>query len=103
HASRRLERYRIAAALDRARAREAGRGDPAEPRPWSPTVTVDHTHPVSADGAAANLRAQIRELMHSIDSIASTPSPEAQALADAWDAHTELLRARAAAPPIDLT
>jgi hypothetical protein len=102
HASRRLERYRIAAALDRARAREAGRREPAEPEPWSPSVTVDHTHPVSPADAAANLRAQIRALMQSIDALSSMPSPEALALADAWDAHTELLRARAAAPPIDL-
>jgi hypothetical protein len=103
HASRRLESYRIAAALDRARAREAGRGEPAEPQPWSPSFTVDHTQPVSPASAAANLRAQIRALMESIDALSSTPSPEALALADAWDAHTELLRARAAAPPVDLT
>ncbi|HTK15742.1 MAG TPA: hypothetical protein VL769_05065 [Acidimicrobiia bacterium] len=102
HASRRLERYRIAAALDRARAREAGRREPAEPQPWSHAVTVDQTHPVSPADAAANLRAQIRALMQSIDSLSSMPSPEALALADAWDAHTELLRARAAAPPVDL-
>ena len=103
HASRRLERYRSAAALDRARAREAGRGEPAEPQPWSPSVTVNHTHPVSPASAAANLRAQIRALMQSIDALTSRPSPEALALADAWDAHTELLRTRAAAPPVDLT
>jgi hypothetical protein len=41
--------------------------------------------------------------MQSIDALAATPSPEALALADAWDAHTEYLRARAAAPPVDLS
>ena len=40
--------------------------------------------------------------MKSIDALSTSPSPEAMALADAWDAHTELLRARAAAPVVDL-
>lgn len=103
HASRRLERHRIAAALERARARDEGRGEPAEPQTWSPAVTIDHTQPVNPDSTSADLRAQIRALMQSIDALSSAPLPEAQALADAWDAHTELLRARAAAPPVDLT
>jgi len=102
HASRRLERHRIAAALDHARAREAGRLEPAEPQPWSAAITVDSAGlPVPAR-ASAELRAQIRALMKSIDALSTAPSPEAMALADAWDAHTELLRARAAAPVVDL-
>ena len=102
HASRRLERHRIAAALERARVREAGRFEPAQPQPWSPAVMIDPTHPSGQAGPSAELRAEIRDLMQSIDALSSARSPEALALADAWDAHTELLRARAAAPPLDL-
>jgi hypothetical protein len=69
---------------------------------WSPVVG-DQVQVESPDDAAANLRAQIRALMQSIDALASMPSPEAMALADAWDAHTDLLRARAAMPPVDLS
>jgi hypothetical protein len=102
HASRRLERHRIAAALDRARARDARRLEPAEPQPWSAAFTVDSARAPWPGSASAELRAQIRALMQSIDALSTAPSPEAMALADAWDAHTELLRARAAAPPVDL-
>jgi hypothetical protein len=102
HASCRLERHRVAAALDRTRAREAARGGPAEQQPWSAAVAIDHTYPATGAGASAELRAQIRALMRSIDGLSSTPSPEALALADAWDAHTELLRSLAAARPVDL-
>ncbi|MDQ1510714.1 MAG: hypothetical protein QOG50_2558 [Actinomycetota bacterium] len=102
HASCRLERHRVAAALDRARAREAARVGLAESQPWSAAVAIDHTHPATDAGASAELRLQIRALMRSIDALSSTPSLEALALADSWDAHTELLRARAAAPPLDL-
>jgi hypothetical protein len=101
HASRRLERHRISAALDRARARDAGRLEPAGRQPWS-AVIAGSTGSLGPGGASADLRAQIRALMQSIDALSTTPSPEAMALADAWDAHTELLRARAAAPPVDL-
>jgi hypothetical protein len=102
HATRRLERHRIAAALERARARELGRTNHAEPQTWTPVIG-DQVQVASATDTAANLRSQIRALMQSIDALASTPSPEAMALADAWDAHTELLRARAAIPPVDLS
>jgi hypothetical protein len=102
HASRRLERHRISAALDRARARELGRLEPAEPQPWSAAITVGSTGSLGPGRASADLRAQIRALMQSIDALSTVPSPEAMALADAWDAHTDLLRARAAAPPVDL-
>jgi hypothetical protein len=102
HASRRLERHRIAAALERARAREADRVDAPEPA-WSPAITIDHGSPAKPHGASEELRAQIRALMQSIDALSLAPLPEALALADAWDAHTELLRARIAAPAIDLT
>jgi hypothetical protein len=103
HASRRLERHRIAAALERARAREAGRIEHAEAQPWSPSFVVEHLGPEDQPDAASALRAQIRNLLQSIDTLSAMPSPEAQALADAWDAHTDLLRARAAAPAVDLT
>ena len=102
HASRRLERHRIAAALDRARAREAARMEPAEPQPWSAAIIIDAAGAIGPAGPSAELRAQIRALMQSIDALSTAPSPEALALADAWDAHTELLRARAAAPAVDL-
>jgi hypothetical protein len=99
HASRRLERHRIAAALDRARAREAGRADP---NAFPAAVSAYPSQAVSSNGVTAELRAQVRELMQTIDSLASVPSPEALALADAWDAHTAFLRARALEPAIDI-
>ena len=103
HASRRLERHRIAAALERAKARETGGIEHTEPQTWSPAVAIDHNHRESQVDAASELRAQIRNLLQSIDALSAMPAPEAQALADAWDAHTNLLRARAAAPAVDLT
>ncbi len=89
--------------MERARTREAGRIENAEPQPWSPAFVVDHTGPDNQTDAAGELRAQIRNLLQSIDTLSAMPSPEAQALADAWDAHTDLLRARAAAPAVDLS
>ena len=58
HASRRLERHRIAAALERARAREAGRIEQAEPQPWSPAFIVDHARSRGRGGYGERTRAR---------------------------------------------
>src|SRR6187397_489453 len=55
HASRRLERHRISAALDRARARDAGRLEPAGRQPWSAVIAVGSTGSLGPGGASADL------------------------------------------------
>src|SRR5436190_8855067 len=55
HASGRLERHRIAAALERARERQARHVAPAESHPWS-AVTIDHVQPPGRDRGSSELR-----------------------------------------------
>jgi hypothetical protein len=79
HASRRLERHRVEAALERTRMREVG--------PVNETV---------------QLQSRVQTLLLAIDALVPVSSPEALALADAWDAHSELVRVRAAEPTVDI-
>src|SRR5439155_18736638 len=75
HASARLDRHRIEASLEQARARTA-------PSPES--------------DPHAGLRARIAGLLEPADREETPPLPEGQLLADAWAAHQALVRASAA-------
>jgi hypothetical protein len=79
HASRRLERHRISAALER-----SGR----EAEATEPEALVDEVDP---------LRVRLADLLDPADREAPPPLPEGTLLADAWDAHAALVRARGAA------
>ena len=79
HASARLGRHRIEAALEQARTR------PAASPPTDPY---------------AGLRARIAALLEPADSEETPPLPEGQLLADAWAAHQALVRASAAADDV---
>src|SRR6185503_5000705 len=80
HASRRLERHRIAAALERS----GQDGD----------ETVVDEEPVQE---VDPLKVRLAGLLDPADRDAAPPLPEGQLLADAWDAHSALVRARGAA------
>jgi hypothetical protein len=80
HASRRLERHRIAATLERS-GQEVDETEPEE-RP------VEEVDP---------LRLRLAEVLDPPDREPPPPLPEGRLLADAWDAHTALVRARGAA------
>jgi hypothetical protein len=80
HASRRLERHRIDAALERS-GQEPGEAEAAED-------TVDEVDPRRVRLAAA---------LDPVGGDTPPPLPEGQLLAEAWDAHSTLVRARGAA------
>lgn len=88
HASRRLERHRIEAALEQARARESG--------------AVESPGAALTASEAMQLRTRIHSLLLAVEALAPVPSPEALQLADAWDVHTELVHARAARPAVEI-
>ena len=114
HASCRLEGYRIDAALEQARDRLPLPGaaplpvDPAPPVAAAPEAQpapvevapapepapVDWTQPPDA---GTRTRSKLRALLDELDATSAVPLPEGVLLADAWDAHAALLRARAAA------
>jgi hypothetical protein len=81
HASRRLERHRVAAALERGGHIGDGPAPDAEP-------TVDELDP---------LRVRLTVLLDPAGRDRPPPLPEGQLLADAWDAHSALVHARGAA------
>ncbi|MGO9875024.1 MAG: hypothetical protein ACLPVY_14615 [Acidimicrobiia bacterium] len=102
HASHRLERYRIEAALERARTRPAAstpRPEPA-PRPEPdraaelPSGPEPETGPEGEPDDNAALRSQVQSLIASLDVLPAAPLPEGALLADAWDAHAALVRVR---------
>jgi hypothetical protein len=81
HASRRLERHRIAAALERS-------GQETDEPALDTERQVDELDP---------RRARLAALLDPADRDPAPPLPEGQLLADAWDAHSALVRARGAA------
>jgi hypothetical protein len=85
HASRRLERHRIDAALER-----AGQ----EPAPSATVVAPD---PQTPDEERDPVRLRLRALLDPPDRDVPPPLPEGQLLADAWDAHAALVHVRDAA------
>jgi len=95
HASGRLDRHRIEASLEQARARPAAAepaSDEAEPAvPPSPPAG-----PAAVPDANASRRVRIAALLESADAEETPPLPEGQFLADAWAAHMVLVRACAA-------
>jgi len=115
HASYRLERYRIEAALERARARrvplprevEAAMAPVAPPAPViepaveaapPPEVTAaPEPAPAIEHGPGADdprFREQLQSLIATLDALPAAPLPEGGLLADAWDAHALLARVR---------
>ena len=115
HASYRLERYRIEAALERARYRPVVAAPRREPVPEAspPPEPVVTAPPEPADGESedrdpddggpvdqAPLRAQLRELLEELETLPAGPLPEGELLAEAWDAHDALVRLRDAVEPV---
>jgi len=104
HASHRLERYRIEAALERARDRPRGPALRAEPVPPEPDrasvpapVSEPHTAPTvdgDNDGGGGTLRPQVQSLLAALDGLPAAPLPEGVLLAEAWEAHAALVRVR---------
>jgi hypothetical protein len=119
HASCRLEGYRIDAALERALDRLPLASAPTRitdphtsaaiapatpqapapaavghaPEPDGPPPPVDWTQPPDA---STRTRSRLRTLLAALDAMVPEPMPEGAFLADAWDAHRALVRARAA-------
>ena len=123
HASYRLEGYRIDAALERARDRLPTPGAPVaaalvayqpapaapEPAPAEPvpeaTLPTDDPPPVDwahPPDPTTHMRAKLQTLIATIDAMEPEPLPEGLLLADAWDAHASLLRARKAADELPI-
>jgi len=105
HASYRLERYRIEAALERARARRvplprevAAGPEPEEVAAPDPEAVAEaDVAPVEREYAGdeyAPLRAQVESLIAELDTLPAAPLPEGGLLADAWDAHSLLVEVR---------
>ncbi len=93
HASLRLERHRIEAALERARDRPPA--PPPSVAPPSVEAPVDNA-PAAGDGAPDPARAHVEALLEALDALESRPLPEGALLADAWAAHLTLVRVREA-------
>jgi len=106
HASHRLERYRIEAALERARNRPRAPGsgprvDAALPVPDPTPPAVPAAEPEPETGALVDgpddgpsRRAQVQSLLGTLDGLPSAPLPEGALLAEAWEAHAALVRVR---------
>jgi hypothetical protein len=107
HASHRLERYRIEAALERARTRPrvpAVSPEPVPAEPDPPPTAADAagasgTEPemgATVDGPddGADLRPQVQALLATLDGLAAAPLPEGALLAEAWEAHAAVVRVR---------
>lgn len=93
HASGRLERHRIDAALEQAQARPPA---PMEPEAEEPSGLDAAPEPGEPDSGDAELRARVGALLQLPDGEEMPRLPEGQLLADAWDAHAVLVRACAA-------
>jgi hypothetical protein len=94
HASWRLERHRIEASLEQARARPAG--PPAGEAEGAEPASESEPEPagVSPDpDEYAEARARVAALLGPADAEEMPPLPEGQLLADAWAAHAALVRA----------
>jgi hypothetical protein len=121
HASHRLERYRIEAALERARNRPvvaAPRPEPAPEITSAPPAPVGPEPGVEAEPAPegrqaedrpaedrgpedqAPLREQLRELLEELETLPAGQLPEGELLAEAWEAHAALVRLRDAVEPV---
>jgi hypothetical protein len=120
HASHRLDRYRIEAALERARNRPVVAAPRREPVPEAspPPEPVVTALPEPADGEPedrepedrepddgspvdqAPLRAQLRELLEELETLPAGQLPEGELLAEAWEAHAALVRLREAVEPV---
>jgi len=102
HASHRLERYRIEAALERARARPVAPTPHVEPAPPPPpdrqaepaSVSAPETGPDGEPADNAPQRSHLQSLIATLDALPAAPLPEGALLADAWDAHAALVRVR---------
>jgi hypothetical protein len=113
HASHRLERYRIEAALERARNRPgvpAPRVEPVVPEPDPAPEPVSQPRPAPEADATPDgvddrspLRRQVQSLLATYDALPSIPLPEGVLLADAWDAHAALVRIRDAVDALPST
>lgn len=131
HASYRLERYRIEAALERARSRRVplpreveaaaaafrapeplpvpvAEPEPVAPKPelvQEPAASEPASAPTEGEDAADNatVRARLESLLAALDALPSAPLPEGGLLADAWDAHSLLVRVRDAVDDLPST
>jgi hypothetical protein len=119
HASHRLDRYRIEAALERARNRPVvapPRPEPVPERLVPEPVVEARSHPEDqgpedqgpidrgpedqGPEEQAQLRAQLRELLEELDTLPAGQLPEGELLAEAWEAHAALVRLRDAVEPV---
>ena len=96
HASGRLDRHRIEASLEQARARPAAAPEPAPDEAEREMEPSPAMIPAAEPDAQAELRVRLAALLESADAEEMPPLPEAQFLADAWAAHMVLVRACAA-------